>query len=173
MEDRNEEDFVIEEEVESGEDALKRLREKLKTCVAEKQEYLDGWQRLKADYANEKRDAAKKITEARDFAFREAAEKLLPLVDAFDLAFQAPQWKDTEASWKTGIERLRDEVLRALKELDVEPFVPTGEMFDPSTMAASREVAGDEHRVMAVDRAGYRHKDAVIRPAYVALGNGQ
>jgi molecular chaperone GrpE len=172
MDDRNEEDFVVEEEVETGDEAVKRLREKLKKCVAEKQEYLDGWQRLKADYANDKRDAAKKISEARDFAFREAAEKLLPLVDAFDLAFAAPAWKDTDASWKTGIERLRGEVLRALKEMDVEPFVPIGEPFNPATMAASREIEGEAHIVMTVDRAGYRHKDTVIRPAYVAIGTG-
>ena len=37
-------------------DSLKRLREKLKKCVSEKQQYLDGWQRTKADFINYKKD---------------------------------------------------------------------------------------------------------------------
>lgn len=170
MKETNEEEVVLEEEESGGEEALKRLREKLKVAVAEKQEYLEGWQRLRADFANEKRESAQKIISAREYAFAEAAEKILPLVDAFDLAFSAPAWASVDASWRVGIERLREEVLRALKELGVEPFVPKGELFDPAAMTASREVDGEEGRVIEVDRVGFKMKDTVIRPAYVAVG---
>jgi len=41
-------DVVYDEEVSA--DPTKKLRDRLKTCVEEKQEYLDGWQRAKADF---------------------------------------------------------------------------------------------------------------------------
>jgi len=44
-------DFQVEEDV-SVEEKLKKLREKLKKCQKEKEEYLDGWQRSKADFIN-------------------------------------------------------------------------------------------------------------------------
>ena len=55
--DDTEEEFVPEDEG-SGPAALKSLREKLKKAVEEKQEYLEGWQRARADLANYKREEA-------------------------------------------------------------------------------------------------------------------
>ena len=170
MEEGNEDEIIVEEEVGSGEEALKKLRDKLKACVAEKQEYLEGWQRLRADFANEKRTTATLLASSRDHAYAEASEKIIPLVDAFDLAFSSPAWATVDASWRTGIERLKDEVLRSLKDLGVEPFSPVGETFNPSTMAASREVEGTPNTVMQVDRTGFKQGDTVVRPAYVAVG---
>ncbi len=50
-------DVVFEsEEDSSGVDVIKKLREKLKQASTEKQEYLEGWQRAKADAINAKRN---------------------------------------------------------------------------------------------------------------------
>ena len=54
----SDEEFVPEEEAEEGPAAVKKLREKLKKTVGEKQEYLEGWQRARADFANFKREEA-------------------------------------------------------------------------------------------------------------------
>jgi molecular chaperone GrpE (heat shock protein) len=56
--DGTEEEFVPEDEAVDGPSALKKLREKLKKAVEEKQEYLDGWQRARADFANYKKEEA-------------------------------------------------------------------------------------------------------------------
>ena len=56
--DELEEEFIPEDEQEEGPGALKKLREKLKKAVEEKQEYLEGWQRSRADFANYKREEA-------------------------------------------------------------------------------------------------------------------
>ena len=170
MEDINEDEIVIEEEEGGGDEALKRLREKLKKCVEEKQEYLEGWQRLRADYANEKRDSSERLSKLHALASTEAAEKILPLIDAFDLAFSSPKWNEVDVSWRTGIERLREETLRALKELGVEAFSPKGEAFNPASMSASREIEGQPNTVIEVDRVGFKAGETVLRPAYVAVG---
>lgn len=47
-------DVVIEEEGETVSDAVKKLRQKNKELTADKQEYLDGWQRAKAELVNYK-----------------------------------------------------------------------------------------------------------------------
>ncbi len=171
MEGENGEDIVLEEEDSSeGAEAVGKLRARLKKAVADKQEYLDGWQRARADFQNERKQAGERLAAAREEAHAEAAEKIIPLVDAFDLAFASPSWKELDANFRTGIERLREETLKALRELGVEAFSPMGEEFDPASMSAVREVEGPAHTVMSVERQGFKVGGRIIRPAYVGVG---
>ncbi|MEY2672105.1 MAG: hypothetical protein RL687_522 [Candidatus Parcubacteria bacterium] len=48
-------------------DIVKKLREEIKTLRKEKEEYLTGWQRSKADYANAQKDTDNKLKELRGF----------------------------------------------------------------------------------------------------------
>lgn len=172
MEGENADDIVLEEEDSSeGAEAVAKLRARLKKAVAEKQEYLDGWQRARADFQNEKRASAERVAALRDQAYADAAEKIVPLVDAFDMAFATPSWRALDGAFRTGIERLREEALKALKELGVEPFNPIGQTFDPSTMHAVREVAGEPGVVVSVERQGFVMGSRIIREAYVSVGN--
>lgn len=171
MEGENADDIVLEEDDSSeGAEAVAKLRARLKKAVADKQEYLDGWQRARADFQNEKRAAAERLASVHASACAQAAEKILPLVDAFDMAFATPSWATLDASFRTGIERLREEALKALKELGVEAFSPMGESFDPNTMSAVREMEGPEGVVVSVERQGFRMGDRIIRVAYVGVG---
>lgn len=173
MEGDREEDIVLEDEDASsgGDEAIAKLRARLKKAVADKQEYLDGWQRARADFQNEKKAAAERLAVFREECNAEAAERIIPLVDAFDMAFASPTWRDLDPSFRTGIERLREETLRALRDLGVEPYAPHGAMFDPASMSAVREAEGPSGSVVAVERQGFKGKDGrIIRPAYVAVG---
>src|SRR3989344_1514768 len=69
----SEDDVVFEDEDAHSADALKRLREKLHVCLAERQEYLDGWQRARADFVNARRAEE----ESRSRSTEEAQEDLL------------------------------------------------------------------------------------------------
>ena len=51
-------DEIVFEEEETGDSGVKKLRTRLKKCTEEKQEYLDGWQRSKADFVNLKKEDA-------------------------------------------------------------------------------------------------------------------
>ncbi len=175
MEPKNPErddEFIIEEDGETETDTTRKLREKLKKAVAEKQEYLEGWQRMRADFTNEKRTNDARLASLVADVRVDAAQKIIPIVDAFDMAMKGAGWNDVDAAWRTGVERLRDEALKALKELGVEVFDPTGEEFNPHSMSASREVetADQDNRVIAVDQYGYRAGEVIVRPAFVAVG---
>ena len=81
-----EEEFVPEEETESGPAAIKSLREKLKKAVAEKQEYLEGWQRARADLVNYKKEQALSHGERGEQTKAELIEELLPALDVLELS---------------------------------------------------------------------------------------
>ena len=172
MED-SEEDFVLEEEGEALTDTLKKLRERLKIATKEKQEYLEGWQRARADFTNEKRESDNRRAEMSTDVKAKVAEKLIPLIDSFELALSQESFKSLDASWKTGITSLSDEAMRVLISLGVESFNPINEPFDPNSMNAVRELPGKDHVVISVDRQGFKIGDRVIRPAYVAVGSGE
>ena len=48
-------DIVSEEENETPQALIKKLKERLTVCEKEKQEYMNGWQRERADFINFKK----------------------------------------------------------------------------------------------------------------------
>ncbi|HEY4511005.1 MAG TPA: nucleotide exchange factor GrpE, partial [Candidatus Paceibacterota bacterium] len=151
---------------------LKKLREKLKKCVAEKQDYLDGWQRSRADFANLKKEGEARASGLKDTVAGEFAEKLLPLIDSFEAALGDPKWKNTDPSWRKGMESIHKELFKVMQETGVEVFEPLGDLFNPALHIAIGRGDGEEgEHVVRVERKGYRLKDKVIRPAYVTLGS--
>jgi molecular chaperone GrpE len=66
-------DVVIEDEVEAPEALVKKLKEKIKNLEKEKQEYMDGWQRERADFINYK----KRIEDEKVEVVKYANENLL------------------------------------------------------------------------------------------------
>src|SRR3989344_2439497 len=62
------------------------LEEKLKTCAQERDEYLNGWKRAKADLINYQRDEARRIEELVKFSNEAILKDLIVVMDSFDLA---------------------------------------------------------------------------------------
>jgi molecular chaperone GrpE (heat shock protein) len=60
--------YEDDEEMENPAQALKKLREKLKACEKDKKEYLDGWQRMRADFANVRKEEETRRGEMIKFA---------------------------------------------------------------------------------------------------------
>ncbi len=164
--DSTEEEFVAEEEAEQGPAAIKSLRDKLKKAVAEKQEYLEGWQRARADLVNYKREEAQAHDEKETRILANFVESLLPALDAFEMALKhAPSDE---------LELVHKQLLGSLKSIGVEQFGATGEDFDPHKHEALAK-RGDDHKVESVERSGYAiHSDGqagdkIIRPAQVII----
>src|SRR3989338_960648 len=65
---------------------IKKVKEDLKKCEAEKKEYLDGWQRAKADYINFKNDEGKRMEDMARFLTSGLIQEILPVLDSYDLA---------------------------------------------------------------------------------------
>ena len=87
-------------------DKLTSLKEKLKQCQKERQEYLDGWQRSKADFINARKDE----TERRDLLVKFAEENLLKEIlivsDSFESAFSSKDWEKLSKEWQGGIKNI-------------------------------------------------------------------
>ncbi len=173
MVDSLDEEFIAEDEDDQGPAALKRLREKLAKAVAEKQEYLEGWQRARADFANFKREEASIQKDRESRLKAEFCEALIPALDSFEMAFGTDSFKAADANWRKGIEALFGGLLKSLEQVGVVQFVPTGERFDPYKHEALREVETEDpsldHTIERVERAGYSIGEKIIRPAQVSV----
>lgn len=157
-------------------DALKKYKEKLKICQKERGEYLDGWQRSKADYLNQKRRLETERAQEIERSAIYFIEKLLPLCDSFDIALQNfAQENGGKSEWKTGIEQIHNQLLSVLTSYNVEVLDPLGEAFDPHFHEAVSEMPvtdeSQHHIIVNVLQNGYKIGERLIRPAKVVVGN--
>ena len=71
---------------------MQKLREELKEAKEKRDEYLDGWQRCKAEMVNSKREAFEMHARAGNRGKEILVEELIPALDGFDLAMQGEAW---------------------------------------------------------------------------------
>ncbi len=155
-----EDEFVPEEESEVGPALVKRLREKLKKAVEEKQEYLEGWQRARADFANYKKEEATLHADREDRIKAHIVEELLPALDALELSLKHEK--------NPTLQMIERQFLDALKRMGVERFGSVGEEFDPTVHEALAK-NGEDHTITEIARSGYKIDNTIIRAAQVIL----
>ncbi len=149
---------------------LKKLKDELEKVKKERQEYLDGWQRCKADSVNAKREAFLSTEQSVKRELQSFMEELIPALDGFDIAAGSESWALMDKGWRDGIDHIKNGILDVLKGHGVQRFGKAGEPFDPHE--AVQEVDdGDSapHTILKILRYGYRHGDRVIRPAQVIV----
>ena len=161
--------MIPDEESEGGSvaDKTKKLREELKTVEAEKKEYLDGWQRAKADLANYKKDESRRFDDFMKFAAEGVIFEVVQVLDSFDLALQHEMPKDVEK----GIVMIRSQLEDILRRRGLEVIPAIGQKFDPAYHEAIAEVEseGEEGMVAEELQKGYMLNGKVLRPARVKL----
>ncbi len=153
-------EFVAEDESEAGSAALTSLREKLKKAVAEKQEYLEGWQRARADLVNYKKETAGAHGESQERMLAEFIEELLPALDVLELSVKHDS--------TPALEMLEQQFLGSLKKLGIERFGAIDDDFDPRRHEALAK-RGQTEKVESVERSGYSIGNNIIRPAQVII----
>jgi molecular chaperone GrpE len=163
--DYNPDEEIVMEEL-SSDNALKKLRENLKKCVSEKQEYIDGWQRTKADFINYKKGQEERKIEILKFAKEDLISDILPILDSFNMAKNTPSWKD-------GMEQIYSQMISILSKNGLEEIMPLNDEFDPREHEAVEIVEGDEGKVVEVLQSGYKLNGKIIRAARVKIGNSK
>ena len=153
-------DLPDEGSAEAGEDAVKKLRERLKKAVQEKQEYLEGWQRARADFANYKREEASLHGDKEERIKAKLVESLLPALDALELACQHHD--------DPTLAMLEKQFLGSLQKIGVERFGKAGEEFSPHMHEALAK-EGEGETVLKIKRSGYKIGETIIRPAQVVI----
>jgi molecular chaperone GrpE len=181
MSDQNnenrDEEIVYDEDIESdkAESKIQKLKKELKKCQAEKQEYLDGWQRSKADYINLKKRSEDDKERIRGYANEDLIIELLSVLDSFEMAFKDKEaWNNAPENWRMGIEYIHNQFTKVLEDFSVEPIDPIGQEFNPNEHHSAETVETDDEKedgiILEVTQKGYRMKDKVIRPASVKVG---
>lgn len=178
-EEENFEDLEFVDSTDDGEalpekDNLKKLREEIKVCRKEKEEYLTGWQRAKADYINLQRELEQTKVITSVIAKEKMVQKLLPAFDSFEMAFANKEhWDKLDKEWQDGIKSIHQQLLSGLVNSGVEKIDEINVPFDPSIHQSISVVATDDeekdHTVEKVLQVGYKIGERVIRPAKVTI----
>lgn len=177
-------DVVFEESNEDGETqesanpaaAIKKLREQLKACQKERQEFLETSQRLKADYVNLRKDEEKRRAEMTQFAKSGLLLEMLDLADSFDLAFaNKTAWESVNENWRKGVEYIYAKLVDIFEQNGLEMIDPLGADFNPeehhSVATAPVEDESENNKVLEVVQKGYKLNGRVLRPAKVKVGH--
>jgi molecular chaperone GrpE len=148
--------------------------EDLKTRAAKADENWDRLLRTTADFDNFKKRAAREKIEAAQYASFSLLQKLLPVVDNFEMALTAAQTAqgDKLASLQSGVAMIQQQLKSALAESGLEEIDATGKPFDPAWHEAiSQQESAEvpEDHVTQQLRKGYKFKDRLLRAATVIV----
>jgi molecular chaperone GrpE len=140
------------------------------TAVArQRDEYLDSLRRVQADFENYKKRIIRQQTEHLERAAEGIVTKILPALDALDLA-RSHHEPDGEAGKALGA--VHSALYDVLAKEGLERIDPLGAEFDPNEAdAVMHEPAEDSstREVVEVLRPGYRWRGRVLRPAMVKV----
>jgi molecular chaperone GrpE len=162
-------------EVEEAVDELTPLRQELGEARAKEAEYLDGWQRARAELANARKRFQRDQERAYASAKADLLVRLLPIVDDFERAFDALPDNPSSATWVEGIRLIHQKLQALLEQEGVAPIEATGKEFDPFLhQALTHEPSEDvpEGQVIAEVQRGYQVGDRVLRPSVVRVSSG-
>lgn len=137
-------------------------------------EHWDMLVRVTADFDNYKKRAARERTESVKFANESLLQKLVPILDTFDMALAAAASakEGTAQSLQTGVSMILSQLKGILMDSGLEEIDATGKVFDPNIHeAVSQQESADvpEGHVLQQLRKGYRLKERLLRPATVIV----
>lgn len=148
--------------------------EQLKERAAKADEYWERLLRETADFDNYKKRAQRDRQEAVSYANENLFTKLLPVLDAFEMALAVPSKDASSAqSLQAGVTMISNQLKSVLAEVGLEQIDASGKAFDPNLHEAISQQETSEvpdgHVVRQV-RKGYRFRNRLLRPAGVIVG---
>jgi molecular chaperone GrpE len=148
--------------------------DELKQRAAKADENWDRLLRTTADFDNYKKRAVREKQDSIRFANENLLEKLVPVLDSFDMAMAAAQNSQADApqSLRTGISMVYQQLRNALTEAGLEEVDATGKPFDPNLHeAVSQQESAElpEGQVVQQLRKGYKLRERLLRPATVVV----
>lgn len=161
--------------VATGEEASaeqKPVEEQLAEAQAKAAEYLDGWQRSRAELDNYRKRMTRERSEWNDTLRGEVILGILPALDDFDRAFENLPEDIAGHHWVDGIVLAHRKLIAQIASLGVSEIEAAGQIFDPAFHEAVTHEESKDHKsgeIISVVRKGYRLGDRVIRPAMVRV----
>jgi molecular chaperone GrpE len=150
--------------------------EELKARAAKADEHWDRLLRTAADLENFKKRAARERIEAAQAAAAALIQKILPVLDHFEMAQTATQTAEAPqagvVSLQAGVAMIQQQLKNILVESGLEEIDASGKPFDPTWHeAVSQQETADvpEGHVVQQLRKGYKLRDRLLRPATVIV----
>lgn len=150
-------------------DEAKEIKDKLEKAEKERDEYLSGWQRAKADFVNYKKEERERLDEILKYSNKEMLVELITVLDSFDLALDA---LEKSGPVEKGVYMIRAQFGDALKKRGLERIAcKSGDMFDPAMHEAIAEVDSELPAGSVVEEieAGYKLFEKVLRATRVTV----
>ena len=153
--------------------AASELEQKLAEAERQRDEYLNGWQRAKADFVNYKKEDLKRMEEVAQYGSLNLIKELISVLDNFDLGLRT---LEKAGPVEKGIYLIRTQIEDILKKRGLEKITTKpGDELDPAIAEALSEVPSDQSPGTIVEEIepGYRLGEKVIRAARVIISKGQ
>ena len=153
-------------------DELTALRQELEEQKDKAAEYLDGWQRARAEFANHKKRVEKEQQDMVKSANGAFIARLLPVMDDFERAFQTLPLELMGMTWLEGIVLIQRKLQVLLEQEGVTVIETEEQMFDPTLHQAVTHEESEEHeegQIIGEVQKGYKMGDKVLRPSLVRV----
>ena len=131
--------------------------------------------RSQADFENYKKRSAREKDDAIKYANSALLERLLPIVDNFELGLAAARAEGEQSPVFSGMSLVFKQLNDFLADNGLKPIDAVGEKFDPNLHEAIAHEPSDEvpeGSIVHQTRRGYRYKDRLLRPASVVVSSG-
>ena len=152
------------------------LKKKLEECNKQKEEYLAGWQRARADFLNYKKEEMERIAELLKYGAEEMILKLLQILDNFEIIENKLPEKIKDDENIKGVLQIKNQISDFLQSHGVEEIKTAGEKFDPNWHEVIEEVADigsprakESGVVLEEIQKGYKINGRLLRPAKVKV----
>jgi len=146
----------------------------LQQRAAKADEHWDRLLRVTADFENFKKRAARERVEAAQFANAALLQKLLPILDNFEMALAAAKSAQGSSldSLQAGITMIQQQLKGVLSESGLEELDATGKAFDPAVHEAISQQESEstpEGQILQQIRKGYKLRERLLRPSAVII----
>jgi len=131
--------------------------------------------RSQADFENYKKRSAREKEEAIKYANKSLLERLVAIIDNFELGLAAAKEQGEQSPIYSGMILVQKQLNDLLAENGLQPIEAEGKTFDPNVHEAIAHEPSDqfpEGTVLRQTRRGYRFKDRLLRPAKVVVSSG-
>lgn len=131
--------------------------------------------RTQADFENYKKRSAREKDDAIKYANKSLLEKLVSIVDHFELGLEAARGEGEGSPVYSGMSLVLKQLQDFLVENGLQPIEAVGQKFDPNLHEAIAHQPSEdvpEEHVITQTRRGYRLKDRLLRPSTVVVSSG-
>jgi len=131
--------------------------------------------RSQADFENYKKRCAREKEEAIKYANKDLLDRLISIVDHFELGLEAARAEGEKSPIYSGMSLVLKQLQDFLVENGLQPIEAVGQKFDPNLHEAIGHEPSSvvpEGTVIRQTRRGYRFKDRLLRPSSVFVSSG-